>query len=322
MSGTLHGIEAEWIWRDGELVPWREARIHIMSLAVQFGSSVFEGIRCYATADGPAVFRLRDHVRRLLDSCRVYRMDPGRSADELVQACCETVARNGLESCYIRPMVLWGYGAAGMLPAGSPLETYVVTFPWGAYLGPEALEQGVDVCVSSWQRAQPNTYPAMVKSAGHYNNAQLMKMEAHANGYAEAIALGPGGTVSEGSGQNIFAVRNGVLFTPFIDGTSLRGITRDSVIQLAGDLDIPVRVEPMPRELLYAADELFFTGTASEVTPIRSVDKIVVGSGRMGPLTRAIQTRFLDAAHGRLPERRDWLTPVRAPARKAGAGER
>jgi len=310
MSGTLQGIEAEWIWHDGAFVPWREARIHVMSVAVQFGSSVFEGIRCYPTAEGPAVFRLREHVRRLLDSCRVYRMDPGRGADELMEACVETVARNGLESCYVRPMVLWGYGAAGMLPVGSPVETYIVTFPWGAYLGPEALEQGVDVCVSSWQRAEPNTYPAMVKSAGHYNNAQLMKMEAHAGGYAEAIALTPGGIVSEGSGQNIFAVRDGVLHTPFIDGTSLAGITRDSVIQLAANLGIRVRVEPMPREALYTADELFFTGTASEVTPIRSVDRIIVGAGRMGPVTRAIQARYLDAVHGRLPERRDWLTPV------------
>ncbi len=319
MSGTLQGIEAEWIWHDGEFVPWHEARVHIMSLAVQFGSSVFEGIRCYATDDGPAIFRLPEHIRRLLDSCRVYRMDPGRSSDELVRACVETVARNGLEACYVRPMVLWGYGAAGMLPVGSPLETYIVTFPWGAYLGPEALEQGVDVCVSSWQRAEPNTYPAMVKSAGHYNNAQLMKMEAQANGYVEAIALTPGGTVSEGSGQNIFAVRGGVLHTPFIDGTSLCGITRDSVIQLAGDLGIPVRVEPMPREALYTADELFFTGTASEVTPIRSVDKIPVGAGRMGPVTRALQQRFLDAAHGRLPERREWLTPVHPAAGTASA---
>lgn len=314
MSGTLHGIEAEWIWHDGDFVPWGDARVHIMSLAVQFGSSVFEGIRCYPTDDGPAVFRLQDHIRRLLDSCRVYRMDPGYDGEELAQACLETVTRNGLESCYIRPMVLWGYGAAGMLPVGSSIETYVVTFPWGAYLGPEALEQGVDVCVSTWQRAEPNTYPAMVKSAGHYNNAQLMKMEAHANGYAEAIALTPGGTVSEGSGQNIFAVRGGALYTPFIDGTSLRGITRDSVIQLAGDLGIPVHVEPMARELLYTADELFFTGTASEVTPIRSVDKIVVGSGRMGPVTRAVQARYLDAVHGRLRERRSWLTPVPASA--------
>lgn len=302
--------EAEWIWKQGEFIPWADARVHVLSLAVQFGNSIFEGIRSYATPHGPAIFRLREHIRRLFDSCRIYRIDVGYTQEHIEQACCDAVVRNGLDACYIRPMVLRGYGAAGMYPAGSPVETYICVFPWGTYLGEEALESGVDVCVSSWNRAAPNTYPSAAKSAGHYNNPQLMKMEAVVNGYADAIALGPEGLVSEGSGQNLFLVRDGLLITPTLDGTSLAGITRHSVMVIGQDLGLTVREQPVPRETLYAADELFYTGTASEVTPIRSVDRIPIGGGSRGPVTHQIQRRFLDIAQGRSDDTHGWLTPV------------
>ena len=310
-SHGLAGSEVEWIWKEGEFISWRDANVHVLSLAVQFGSSVFEGIRCYGTADGPAIFRLGDHLRRLQDSCRIYRMEPGYDSHALRQACVAGVQRNGLADCYIRPMVLRGYGAAGMLPVGSPIETYIPCWPWGTYLGEDALEHGIDACVSSWQRPEPNTFPAHAKAAGHYNNAQLIKMEAAANGYAEAIALGPSGVVSEGSGQNVFLVRGGALITPPLDGTNLAGITRDSVLTLAGDLDIPVREQVVSREMLYTADELFFTGTASEVTPVRSVDKIAVGSGTVGEITRALQQRYLQTVRGEVTDTHGWLTKVR-----------
>ena len=297
---------------------WQDATVHILSLAVQFGSSIFEGMRCYRTDDGPAIFRLDAHLRRLYDSCKIYRIDVNVSRQQLRDACVETVSRNGLEECYVRPMVLRGYGAAGMLPEGVPIETYVCAWPWGTYLGPEALEQGVDCCTSTWFRPAPNTYPAMSKSAGHYNNSQLMKMEAHVNGFAEAIALSPAGVVSEGSGQNVFLVHDGAVVTPASDGTWLWGITRDAVITIAGDLGIPVRHQAIPREMLYLADELFFTGTASEVTPIRSVDKIEVGTGQRGEITRAIQERFLATVRGEVEDQHGWLTPV--PAGSAVAG--
>lgn len=305
--------EAEWIWRDGELIRWRDATVHILSLAVQFGSSVFEGIRCYNTPNGPAVFRLREHLRRLRDSCRIYRFELTWTDEQLIEAVRSVIARNGLDGCYIRPMVLRGYGAPGMYPAGSPTEVYIPCWPWGPYLGPEALEKGVDACVSSWHRPEPNTYPSHAKAAGHYNNGQLAKMEAMTNGYAEAIALGPGGLVSEGTGQNIFLIRDGVLITPTLDGTSLAGITRDSIIRIATELGIPVREQPVPRETLYTADELFFTGTAAELTPVRSVDRITIGSGMIGPFTRLLQHQFLQRVRGEVPDNFGWLTYVNAP---------
>ncbi len=301
---------SEWIWKDGNFIPWDEANVHLLSLAVQFGSSIFEGIRCYETDKGPAIFRLREHIRRLHDSARIYRMPLEHSAEALVDACRATVRKNGLTDCYVRPMVLWGFGDAGMHPSESPLETYVATWPWGAYLGEEALANGVDVGVSSWHRPFPNTFPAAAKAAGHYNNAQLIKMEAVANGYAEAIALGPGGLVSEGSGQNLFLVRDDVVITPFLDGTSLAGITRDAVLAITADLGYAVREQDVPRESLYTADELFFCGTATEVTPIRSVDKILVGAGKAGPVSLAIQKRFLETVHGKVEDTRGWLTYV------------
>jgi branched-chain amino acid aminotransferase len=306
----------EWIWHDGRWIPWREATVHVLAHSLQFGSSLFEGIRCYETPDGPAVFRLDAHLRRLKDSCKIYRMDIAERIPEIAAACTEIVARNGVRECYIRPMVVRGYGSAGLSPVGSTLEVYIACWPWGTYLGEGALEAGVDVKVSSWQRQEPNTFPSGAKAAGNYLNSQLGRLEAIEDGYADAIALGPGGLVSEGTGQNVFLVRDGALITPSLDGTNLNGITRDSILAIAADLGIPVREQLVAREWLYTADELFFTGTASEVTPIRSVDRIPVGEGRMGPVTRAIQRRFLDTVRGRVPDTHGWLTrvPRAAPA--------
>jgi branched-chain amino acid aminotransferase len=302
--------ETEWIWRNGEFIAWGEARIHVLSHSVQFGSSVFEGVRCYRTPEGPAIFRLGDHLRRLLASCTIYRMALPFSIDELARACCEVVRRNAQEACYIRPMVVRGYGAAGMVPDASPIEVYIPCWPWGTYLGEGALENGVDVRVSTWNRVAPNTLPSMAKVAGNYLSGILVKMEALAGGYVEAISLGPEGTISEGSGQNIFVIRDGVLYTPPLDGTLLPGITRASVLTLAADAGVPVREEPLPREMLHTADEVFFCGTAAEVTPIRSVDRIPVGTGRPGPVTRELQQRFLDIVHGRADDPHGWRTPV------------
>ena len=304
----------EWVWKDGELIRWDDARIHVLSHAVQFGSSVFEGMRCYGTPHGPALFRLNDHLRRFFDTCKIYRTELPYSQEELARACAQLVARNELDACYVRPMVVRGYGAAGMVPFASAPEVYIACWPWGAYLGDEALENGVDVCVSSWQRLAPNTLPALAKVAGNYLGGQLIKMEAMADGYAEAIALGPGGMISEGSGQNVFLVRDGVLHTPPVDGTLLAGITRDSILTLARDEGLPVREQPLPREMLYTADEVFFTGTAAELTPVRSVDRIPVGAGGPGPVTRRLQKRFLAIAHGEEPDAHRWLTRVRALA--------
>jgi branched-chain amino acid aminotransferase len=300
----------EQIWHEGEFIPWWEAKVHLLSHAVQFGSSVFEGVRCYETPDGPAIFRWPEHLRRLYDSCRIYRMQPRWTPEQLTVAAAELVDRNGLSSCYIRPMVLRGYGDAGMLPKDSPIETYIACWPWGTYLGDGALERGVNVCISSWNRPAPNTFPVMAKSAGHYNNGQLIKMEAIANGFEEAIALGPGGVVSEGSGQNVFVVRDGLIYTPPVDGTILHGITRSSIMTIAADYGLRVRERPIPRELLYTADEVFLTGTAAEVTPVRSVDRIAIGAGVPGPVTRRLQRHFLDLVHGRLADERGWLLHV------------
>jgi branched-chain amino acid aminotransferase len=302
----------EWIWRDGEFIRWESATLHVMSHVVHYGSSVFEGIRCYRTPEGPSIFRLREHLRRLADSARIYRMELPYDQQALAAACQELVVRNGLEACYIRPIVLRGYGAAGINPAASPLETYLVCWPWGVYLGDGALERGVDVCVSSWLRPAPNTFPALAKAGGNYLSSQLMKMEALSNGYAEAIALGTDGLVSEGSGQNVFLVRDGTLITPSMDGTLLLGITRDCILTLARELGIPIREQAVAREMLYCADEIFFTGTAAEVTPVRSVDRITIGNGAAGPVTLQLQKRLLAVANGIAPDPYGWRTPVRA----------
>ena len=301
---------SDWIWKEGDFIPWDEAQLHLLSTAVQFGTSIFEGIRAYETPAGPAIFRLPEHLRRLRDSCRIYRMPSPFGDAELTEACVGVVAKNGLRDAYLRPMVLRGYGAAGLYAMESPIETYVAAWSWGTYLGEEALEKGVDVCTSSWLRAHPNSFPMAAKAGGHYVNAQLMKMEAVENGYAEGIALGPGGLVSEGSGQNLFLIRDGVLITPFLDGTSLSGITRDSILVLAEEMGIPTREQHVPRESLYTVDEMFFTETASEVTPIRSVDRIEVGEGRRGPITERLQSAFMDIVKGRTEDRHGWLTRV------------
>jgi branched-chain amino acid aminotransferase len=293
-----------------DFIPWKDATLHLFSTAVQFGTSVFEGMRAYETPRGPAVFRLDAHVRRLYDSAKIYRMVPEIAPDVVKQASLEVLRKNGLKSAYIRPMVLRGYGAPGINPFGSPIEVYVGAWAWGSYLGADALEQGVDVCVSSWQRAMPNTYPQRAKAGGHYVNAQLMKMEAVQNGYTDAIALGPGGLVSEGSGMNLFLVRDGVVISPFLDGTSLEGITRSAMITLARDLGYEVREQQVPRESLYTADEIFFTGTAAEVTPVRSVDRIPVGEGKAGPITLALQRAFMDTVKGHNDDPHGWLTYV------------
>ncbi len=302
--------ESEWIWHNGTFIRWQDATQHILSTAVQFGSSVFEGIRCYDTKGGPAIFRLPEHLRRLRNSCRIYRMELRYGDDALIEACCEVVRRNTLSSCYIRPVVMRGYGAVAMDGTESPIETYVPAWSWGAYLGDEALAKGVDVCVSSWNRAAPNTFPGMAKSTGHYNNAQLIKLEAMANGFVEAIALAPDGTISEGSGQNLFAVVDGGIVTPPIGGSNLSGVTRNAVSVIAEDLDISWREMVMPRELLYCADELFFSGTAAEITPIRSVDHIEIGAGAVGPVTRRIQERFRAITDGTANDDHGWLTRV------------
>ena len=304
--------ETEWIWHDGEFIRWQDATVHVLSHSMQFGSSAFEGIRCYSTPRGPAIFRLEDHLERLVTSCRMYRMELAYSVDELVAACCELVERNKLDACYLRPMVVRGYGAAGMVPFDSPIEVYLPCWPWGAYLGEGALENGVDACVSSWHRMAPNTIPAMAKIAGNYLSGQLVKMEALANGFAEAIALSPDGMISEGSGQNTFLVSDGTIYTPPVNGTLLSGITRASVVTLARDAGIPVVEQMLPREMLYACDEIFLTGTASEVTPVRSIDRIKVGTGRAGPITQQLQQRFLDLVRGVGEDPYGWLTYVRA----------
>lgn len=308
--GSVGFQEADWIWKDGEYVGWHDCKIHLLATAVQFGTSVFEGIRAYPTERGPAVFRLRAHIERLIDSATIYRMRPEYGVDELIAACLETVRKNELENCYIRPMILRGYGTPGLNPTLSPLETYVAAWGWGTYLGKEALEAGVEVCVSSWSRMAPNTFPARAKAGGHYVNAQLMKMEAVQNGYADAIALGPGGLVSEGSGMNLFLVDEGRIISPVLDGTSLVGITRGAVIQMARDLGYEVEERPVPREALYTCDEMFFTGTAAEVTPVRSVDRIEIGEGKAGPITLEVQKRFLETVRGENDDPHGYLTFV------------
>jgi branched-chain amino acid aminotransferase len=302
----------DFIWHDGDFVPWKDATVHVLAHSMQFGSSAFEGVRCYSTPGGPAIFRLEDHLQRLLNSCRIYRMEVPFGVDELVAACCELVEKNKLDACYIRPMVIRGYGAAGMVPFASPVEVFLPCWPWGTYLGEGALEKGVDACVSSWHRMAPNTTPSMAKIAGNYLGGQLIKMEALANGYDEAIALGTDGMISEGSGQNVFLVSKGVVYTTALNGTLLPGITRDSIITLARDAGVEVREVPLQREMLYMADEVFLTGTASEVTPVRSIDKIVVGAGKAGEVTKQLQRAFLDLVHGKTEDRHGWLTHVRA----------
>jgi len=302
--------ESEVIWFNGRFIPWNEARIHVLAHVVSYGSSVFEGIRAYATPKGPAILRLDPHVRRLYDSARVYRMEIPYPMEELGRAMCETVRVNRQPSAYIRPLVFRGYAELGVNPLNCPIEVVIAAFEWGRYLGPEALEQGVDVCISSWTRMAPNTFPAMAKSGANYMNAQLIKMEALHKGYVEGIALDTAGYVSEGSGENVFMVRDGTIYTPALCSSILPGITRDSVMTLARDMGIPVVEGVLPREFLYIADEAFFTGTAAEITPIRSLDGIPIGQGTRGPITAKLQEAFFAIIEGRAEDRYGWLTAV------------
>ena len=301
------------VWMNGKIVDWSNATIHIASHVVHYGSAVFEGARCYKTPKGSAFFRLDAHMRRLYDSARIYRMEYGLDRETMTQGVVDTVRANGLEACYIRPILYRGYNELGVNPRNCPVDGAVLVWEWGAYLGPEALEQGVDVCVSSWARSMPNTFPAMAKSAANYANSALIKMEAVLGGFAEGIALDPLGRVSEGSGQNLFLIRDEVIFTPPLSTSVLPGITRDSIMTLAQDLGFEVRETDIPREMLYIADELFFTGTAAEVTPIRSVDRIQVGAGRRGPITTALQNAFFDYVNGSVPDTHGWLSFVEMP---------
>ncbi|HZT39397.1 MAG TPA: branched-chain amino acid transaminase [Bryobacteraceae bacterium] len=299
------------IWHNGRLIDWNDAKIHVLAHVTSYGSSVFEGIRCYATPSGPAIFRAREHARRLLDSGKIYRMEIPYNIDQLVDAMVELVRANRMDSCYLRPIVLRGYGNVGVLPTkDNPIETYIACWEWGKYLGDEALARGVDVCVSSWTRIAPNTLPALAKAGANYMNSQLIRMEAHINGYAEGIALDDAGYVSEGSGENIFVVRDGRITTPPLGASVLPGITRDTVIQLARSLGIELVEAPVPREMLYIADEVFFTGTAAEITPIRSVDRIVIGKGERGPVAERLQREFFAIVEGKSADRFGWLTPV------------
>jgi branched-chain amino acid aminotransferase len=297
------------VWHNGKFINWDDATIHVMSHVVHYGSSVFEGIRCYAPPSGPAIFRAAEHIQRLIDSARIYRTELAFTRDEIIAAMLELVKRNGVWPCYVRPVVLRGYGDVGVNPLKLPIEVYICNYPWGKYLGTDASE-GVDVCVSSWTRIAPNTLPTMAKAGANYMNSQLIKMEAIVNGFAEGIALDVNGCVSEGSGENLFVVRNGVLQTAPIGSSVLPGITRDSVLQIARDLGIPIVEQQIPRESLYIADEVFFSGTAAEITPIRSVDRITVGKGKIGAITKAIQEEFYGIVHGQKPDRYRWLTPV------------
>jgi branched-chain amino acid aminotransferase len=303
-------IKSDKIWMNGEFVAWDDAKVHVLSHVLHYGSSVFEGIRAYHTKTGPAIFRLGEHIERLFQSAKIYRMKPTFSAEQIERACIDTVSVNGLKECYIRPLVYRGYAHVGVNPIGTPIDTMIAAYPWGKYLGEDALTKGVAVKIGTWARMAPNTLPAMAKAGGNYLNSQLLKLEAVEDGYAEAIALDTQGYVSEGSGENLFAVVKGEILTPPVSSSILAGITRSSVMRLAKDMGYTIRETVMPRELLYIADELFFTGTAVEVTPVTSVDRVTVGSGERGPVTKAIQEAFFGMLKGELPDRYGWLTAV------------
>lgn len=299
------------IWHNGNLIPWEKAQIHVMSHVVHYGSSVFEGMRCYAQPQESAIFRLPEHMQRLLDSAKIYRMSLPYSLDQLCSAVVELVEANGVAPCYIRPIAFRGYGELGVNPKHSPVEVYIANYPWGKYV---AGEGGCDVCISSWSRLAPNTMPSLAKAGANYMNSQLIRMEADLNGYAEGIALDTSGYLSEGSGENLFLIRNGVIYTSPLANSVLSGITRDSVLTLARHFGIPVVEQALPREMIYIADEVFFTGTAAEVTPIRSVDRIQIADGEAGPITRQLADEFFGIANGLRPDRFGWLTPTRVSA--------
>jgi len=300
--------KTEKIWMDGEFVPWDDATIHCCAHVVHYGTAVFEGMRVYKTPKGTAAFRLDAHVERLFNSAKMYRMDVPYTQQQISDAIMDTVRENNLEECYVRPVVYRGYGELGVNPFPSPVKVFIAVWPWGAYLGKDALEGGVDVCVSSWNRIAPNTLPALAKAGANYMNSQLIKMEALQNGYTEGIALDSSGYVSEGSGENVFVVRRNKLMTPPLGASVLPGITRDCVLTIAEELGIKTGQNLIPREALYIADEVFFTGSAAEITPIRSVDKITVGEGRRGPTTKRLQERFFGVLNGEVEDQHEWLT--------------
>jgi len=302
--------EAEYIWFNGELVPWHDAKLHVLSHVVHYGTSFFEGMRCYETRRGPALFRLDEHVDRLYDSCKIYRVEIPYSKEEIRNATLETIRANNLSSCYVRPVVYRGYGLLRVDPEGCPVEVAIATWYQGAYLGADVLENGVDACISSWNRPAPNTHPSLSKAGGNYMNAQLIRMEAIANGYSEGIALNTDGLVSEGSGENIFLVKDGVLITNGLSSSILGGITRTSIMTLAEDAGLKVREQDIPREMLYIADEVFFAGSAVEVTPVRSIDNITIGSGSRGPVTEQLQSQFFSITSGEADDTHGWLTYV------------
>jgi branched-chain amino acid aminotransferase len=311
------------IWMNGQFVDWADAKVHIGSHVIHYGSGVFEGARCYDTVNGPAVFRLGAHIRRLLDSARIYRMDSPYDQQAITDAVIETIKRNGFKACYIRPLIYRGYDSLGVNPFPCPVDVAIMLWEWGAYFTKDAIEEGLDVKISTWARNAPNTMPSMAKSVANYANSQLIKMEAILEGYAEGIALDVDGNLSEGSGQNIFIVRDNVIHTPPVGSSILSGITRDSVVTIARDMGFEVREQVLPREFLYVADEVFFVGTAVEVTPIKSVDKIKVGRGRRGPVTEALQQRFFDIVKGTAADTHGWLQPLEAPqAAASGAPKR
>jgi branched-chain amino acid aminotransferase len=296
------------IWHNGQLIPWEKANIHVMSHVIHYGSSVFEGIRCYTQPEGASIFRLPEHMQRLLDSAKIYRMPLPYTVDQLMDAVVDVVEANGIAPCYVRPIAFRGYGEIGVNPLKSPVEVYVANFPWGKYVPGDA---GADVCISSWNRLAPNTMPSLAKAGANYMNSQLIRMEAEVNGYSEGIALDVNGYLSEGSGENLFIVRGGILYTTPLANSVLSGITRDSILVLARQLGIPVVEQALPREMLYICDEAFFTGTAAEVTHLRSVDRILVADGKMGPITAALHKAFFDIVNGLAPDHHNWLTPVK-----------
>ena len=307
-------VSTEHIWHNGELIPWNQAQIHVMSHVVHYGSSIFEGIRCYqqsgsgGSEGGAGIFRLPEHMQRFLDSAKIYRMPLPFTAEQLVDAVVDVVEANGVTPCYIRPVAFRGYGEMGVNGLKAPTEVYIANFPWGKYVPGN---DGADVCVSSWNRLAPNTMPSLAKAGANYMNSQLIRMEAEINGYSEGIALDTNGYLSEGSGENLFLVRGGVLYTTPLANSVLNGITRSSILSLAQQLGIPFVEQALPRELLYICDEAFFTGTAAEVTHLRSVDRILVGDGTMGPITKVLHDEFFAIVNGQKPDQHSWLTPVR-----------
>jgi branched-chain amino acid aminotransferase len=312
---------AKHIWYNGKLVPWEKATVHVLAHALHYGSTVFEGQRAYATPRGPVLFRLRDHTRRLFDSARIHRIDIPYTLDEINAACKAVIVSNGLtRGAYMRPFAFRGYGEIGVAPKiAPPVDTVIAAFEWGAYLGAEGLENGIDVCVSSWQRLAPNTIPALGKAAGNYLSSQLISLEAKRLGFAEGIGLSTDGSVSEGAGENLFAIRDGVIYTPGLSSSILQGITRDSVLTLARAHGFEVRELTMPREFLYLADEIFLTGTAAEITPVRSVDRITVGNGKRGPITETLQSAFFGLFSGKTPDKWGWLELCEAGGEKQAA---